>query len=155
MYDIYILPDEGIDLDARIEATGCSGGSTVAVSGGSTGSTTGCDAAHAIRLEAADTADALTGSGSESILVESTTADGTYAFSVSAASTAQTIPTTAVVRIYSDGRLFSELHVPEFQSGDVWNVFCWDANAGSQHPVHVIGSVDAQALGCSAGCSCS
>ena len=141
-----------IDLDARIEATGCSGGAgAVAVT---TGAASGCDAGHAIRLEAADTADVVAGSGSESILVENTTADGTYLVSVAAASASVfSITTNAVVRVYTQSRLLSELHVPEgFHSGNVWNAFCWDATDNS---VHVIGSIDAQAFTCTAGCSCS
>ena len=137
------------DLDARIEATGCIAG-TVEVTASSAA---GCDDEHPIRHEANSPADAGFG-GAESLLVASTTASGTYSFSVSAASTSSWSEAgQASVRVYSAGMLLSELYLPGAVpgDGDIWNVFCWDSAAGV---LHVLGSLDGEALTCTDGCAC-
>ena len=138
----------GGELNARVEATGCAGGSAVVVTAEAP---SGCGAEHAIRYEASYSADAGSAGGAASLLVEKTTTSGTYMFSVASSSWSDIHGAT--VRVYSSSTVISEVVLPHVHpgDGDAWNVFCWDAATSG---MHTIGSVGSE-VSCVDGCVCA
>jgi hypothetical protein len=136
------------ELNARVEATGCAGGSAVVVTAEAP---SGCGAEHTIRHEASYSSDAGSGGGAASMLVEKATALGTYMFSVSSSSWSDVHGAT--VRIYSSSTLVSEMVLPHVHpgDGDAWNVFCWDAATSGMHNIGSVGS----GVTCADGCDCA